>query len=78
MKETLVPRGSTSTRLLQNQDSQLQYFITSRDCPTIITGFRGGQILKINLQSVVFQRLFRQEETPLLSTKCLNMSETSL
>ena len=43
-----------------------------------ITGLRGGQRLKWNLQSVVFQRLFRQEETPLSSTKCLNMSETSL
>ena len=34
--------------------------------------------MKLTKQSVVFQRLFRQEETPLSSTDCLNMSETSL
>ena len=63
---------------LQNQDTQLKNFNINEIVLRLNTGLRGGQYVQEILQSLVFLRLFKHEETPFSSTKCLNMSETSL
>ena len=77
-KETPGARRNCFQSSLQNQDTQLKNFNIKEIVLRLNTGLRGGQYVQGNFQSLVFLRLFKHEETPFSSTKCLNMSETSL
>ena len=77
VKETPAPGGSCFLSSLQNQDIQLQVFKTQKIVLRLHTSLEEVKMQR-NLQSLDFQRLFRQEESSLSSKISLNMSETSL